>query len=96
MVVDVYVEFWFDSGLHGNLIMNIHLWKVQNICKGCGIEINIEWEQVQCWSLCVILTDTVDVDSYGGVCIPDVINKLTITNAANGRPGIKEYPTDGN
>ena len=96
MVVNVYIEFLFDSGVHSKLILNIHLWKGKNILKVCGIEINIEWEQVQWCSLCVILTTTIDVDSCGNVWILDVINKLRITNAADGRTGIKEYPTDRN
>ena len=47
-------------------------------------------------SLCVNLTDTVDVDSCGEICILDVINKISIANAADGRTVIKEYPTNGN
>ena len=96
MVVYVYVECWFESGVHGNLIMTLHLWKWKNICKGCGIEINIQWEQLQWRRLCVILTATVGVDSCGEVCILDFTNKLGIKNAADSRTWIKEYPTDDN
>ena len=84
MVVDVYVECWFGSGVHGNLIITAHLWKGKSICKGWGIEINIEWEQVQLWNLCVILSATIGMESCGDFCIPDVINKLSIKNAADG------------
>ena len=96
MVVDVYVEWLFGSGVPGNLIMTLHLWKGKNISKGCGIEMNIKWEQVQWCNFCVILTATIGMDSCGEYCIPDVINKLRITNAADSRTGIKYYLTHGN
>ena len=57
---------------------------------------NIQWEQVQWCSLCVILTSTVGVDSCVNVCNPDAINKLIITNATDGITGKKGYPTDEN
>ena len=75
--------------------MNLDLWKWENICKGRGIKIKIEWEQVQLCSLCVILTATIGMDGCGGDCILDIINKTIIKNAADGRTRIKEYPTDG-
>ena len=96
MVLDVYVELWFNSGVHGNSIITIHLWKGRNICKGCGNEMNIKWYQVQRCSFCVLLTTTIVMDNCGDIFIPGVINKLRITNNDGNLPGIKEYPTDGN
>ena len=96
MIFDVYIECWFESGVHGNSIMTLHLCKGKNICKEFWIEMNIECEQVQWWSFCVILNVTICVESCGDVFILDVINKLRIINDADGRTGIKEYPTDGN
>ena len=57
---------------------------------------NIEWEQVQLFSVCVILNATVGVEICAGVCIPYFTNKLIITNTADGRTRINKYPTDGN
>ena len=48
------------------------------------------------WSLCVILTSNVGVDSCGTIGVLDVINKLIVTNDAGGRIGIKDYSTEGN
>ena len=56
----------------------------------------IKREQMKWYSLCVTINATVGVGSCGTIGISDVINKTSITNAAGGRTGIKEYPTEGN
>ena len=88
---DVYTECWFSSGVHGNFITTLNFWERRYICKICGIEINIEREQTQWFSLYLILTDTFGVDSCGTICTLDVINKLSVTNTADVRTGVKEY-----
>ena len=47
MIVDIYIECWFNSGVHDNLIMTLNLWKGKDIFKRCGIEKQIEQEQTQ-------------------------------------------------
>ena len=96
MIFYVYVKRWFVSVVHGNSIMNLKLWKGKDIFKRCGIEMNIKWEQIQWCSLYVILTATVVVDSWVVICIPYVINKISVTNASDSITGIKEYPNEGN
>ena len=57
---------------------------------------NIDWEQLQWFSLCVILTATIGMDSGGDIFVLDVIKNLSIIDSADDRTVIKEYPTDGN
>ena len=45
---------------------------------------------------CVILTYTISMESFGTIGVPDVINKLIVKNAADGRTGIKDYQNEGN
>ena len=57
---------------------------------------NIEREETQLFRLCVILTATVGVDICGTIGVPDIINKPSVTNASDGKIGIKEYANEGN
>ena len=67
MIVDVHVECWFDSGVHGGSILNINLWKGKDMYKRCVIETNMEQEKIQLCSSYVILTTTVVVYSCGTI-----------------------------
>ena len=87
MTVDMFVEFLFDSDVHGNSIMTPNHWKGKNIHKICLIEMNIKWEQTQWWIFCLILTATIGVDSCGTIWIKDNINNISILNTADGRTG---------
>ena len=96
MIIYVYVEWWFNSGVYGNSIVTLDLWKVNDTFKGCVIKMNIKQEQKKWCGLCVILTSTFRVVSCGTICTPDVINYLRITNDDDGITGIKDYPAEGN
>ena len=57
---------------------------------------NIDRYQVKLCSLCVILNATAVVESFGTIVVPDDINNISITNSADGRTVIKDYPTEVN